>query len=281
MNSTRKGVAQGLLFRAYGPSWPVSEDTMRLRYALLAATLIAAGASGAALAQRGPVYDPAQLPEVKGKIAQYLLTPRGDVGGLLLTDGTEVHVPPHLSTQLVFTVKPGDTVTIHGLRARATPMVLAASVTNDATNATVLLEPHGRHGGPGQQIEAAGRVKAELHTPRGDVDGVLLESGTIVRLPPPEAQKHAAALAVGQAVFVRGFGYEGPLGSVIAAQALGADKEHTEPVAGPRPPGPGFGPGPGGHGHGHGPWHDGPGGPGPMGGPPVGPMGGPPEPPPE
>ena len=81
-----------------------TEDRMKLRYALLAATLITAGISGVALAQKGPVYDPAQLPEVKGKVAQYLLTPRGDVDGFLLADGTEVHVAPRLSTQLVFAV---------------------------------------------------------------------------------------------------------------------------------------------------------------------------------
>lgn len=228
---------------------------MKLKYALLAATLITAGASGVALAQRSPVYDPAQLPEVKGKVAQYLLSPRGDVDGFLLADGTEVHIAPHLSTQLVFAVKPGDAVTIHGLKAKAAPLVLAASVTNDATGATVLGGPHGRHGGLAQ-VEATGQVKAQLHSPRGDVDGVLLDNGTIIRLPPPEAQKLAALLADGQTVFVRGFGTDSPLGKVVAATALGADKDHTQPVAGPRPGGPGFGPGE--HRHGHGPWHHGP-----------------------
>ena len=258
---------------------------MKFRYALLAATWIAAGASGAAFAQRGPVYDPAQLPEVKGKVAQYLLTPRGDVDGLLLADGTEVHLPPHLSTQLVFAVKPGDAVTIHGLKAKATAMVLAASVTNDASGATVQGGPHGPPASFAQ-IEASGKVKAQLHTPRGDVDGVLLEGGTIVHLPPPEAQKLAALLADGQSLFVRGFGYEGPLGKVVAAKELGADKDHLQPVAGPH----GFGPGggPGGHFHEHGPWGGGPGhhhgfagpGEGPDGDLDDGP-GGPPPPPPQ
>ncbi len=228
---------------------------MNFRYTLLAAALISAGASGAALAQKAPVYDPAQLPEVKGKVSQYLLTPRGDVDGFLLADGTEVHVAPHLSTQLVFTVKPGDAVTIHGLKAKAAPLVLAVSVTNDATGATVLGGPHGHHGGF-TQVEATGQVKAQLHSPRGDVDGVLLDNGTIVRLPPPEAQKLAALLADGQTVFVRGFGIDSPLGKVIGATALGADKDHTQPVAGPRPGGPGFGPGE--RHHGRGPWHGGP-----------------------
>src|ERR1700761_156742 len=111
------------------------EDLMRTRYVQLAATLVA-GNVGAALAQNASTYDPAQLPAIKGKVAEYSLTPRGDVDGLLLGDGTEVHLPPHLGTQLVFAVRPGDDVTIRGLRARAIPLVEAMSVTNDATGKT-------------------------------------------------------------------------------------------------------------------------------------------------
>ena len=79
---------------------------------------------------------------------QYSLTPRGDVDGLILTDGTEVHLPPHLGTQLVFAVRPGDDVTIHGLRARAIPMVQAMSVSNDATGSTVTDNGPGDPRGP-------------------------------------------------------------------------------------------------------------------------------------
>jgi len=61
----------------------------RLKSALLAATILI-GAGGFALAQTGPTYDPAQLPTVKGKVAQFTLGPRGDIDGLLLADGTEV-----------------------------------------------------------------------------------------------------------------------------------------------------------------------------------------------
>jgi hypothetical protein len=237
-----------------------------MRNMLLAATLLAAGLRGVAMAQQGPVYDPAQLPETKGKVAQYSLTPRGDVDGLILADGTEVHVPPHLSNQLVFAVKPGDAVTIHGLKARAVPMIMAGSVTNDATGVAVAGSGRGPRG-DATEIEASGRVKAQLHSPRGDVDGVVLTDGTIIRLPPPEAQRLSASLAPGATVFARGPGYAGPLGKVVGAQSLGPDKEHTQTVAGPRPPGPGWrhehGRGPGGPGGpaGHGPY--GPGGPAP------------------
>jgi hypothetical protein len=90
---------------------------MRIRYAPLTATLLAFG-NGVAAAQDAPEYDPSQLPAINGTVAEYSLTPHADVDGLILPDATEVHLAPHLGTQLVFAVKPGDTVTIHGGPAR-------------------------------------------------------------------------------------------------------------------------------------------------------------------
>jgi hypothetical protein len=86
----------------------------------------------------GALWDPAQLPESRGTVKQYLLAPRGEVDGLILKDGTEVHVPRHLSAQVVFTVRPGDDVSIRGLKARGLPMVDAASITNMNTGKTVV-----------------------------------------------------------------------------------------------------------------------------------------------
>jgi hypothetical protein len=214
------------------------EDLMRTRYVLLAATLVA-GSVGAALAQNASTYDPAQLPAIKGKVAEYSLTPRGDVDGLLLGDGTEVHLPPHLGTQLVFAVRPGDDVTIRGLRARAIPLVEATSVTNDATGKTVTDD---KNGGPRdivRTLTAQGRVKAQLHGAGGEVNGALLDDGTIVRLPPPEALRLAANLAPGASLYVQGEGLEGVLGRVIAANAIGPDQTQLTQIAAPPQPGPG------------------------------------------
>jgi hypothetical protein len=55
-----------------------------------------------------PIYDLQQLPATEGTVSRYTLTPRGDVDGLILADGTEVHFPPHLSSRLVFAIKPGS-----------------------------------------------------------------------------------------------------------------------------------------------------------------------------
>lgn len=219
---------------------------MKTRYLLLAATIVTGGV-GAAMAQNATTYDPAQLPAIQGKVAGYSLTPRGDVDGVLLTDGTEVHLPPHLSTQLVFAVKPGDSVTVRGLKARAVPMVQAMSITNDASG-TAVVDDGGRNGGPrgprgreaaAQPISASGPVKSQLHGREGELNGVVLQDGTIIRMPPREAQRLASQLAVGSTVFARGEGYAGPLGKVIGARMLGPNEAQAVAVAGgPGPDGP-------------------------------------------
>jgi hypothetical protein len=203
----------------------------------LAGTILI-GIGGVAGAQLASTYDPAQLPEVKGKVAQYTLTPRGDVDGLILDDGTEVHFPPNASTELVFAVRPGDAVTIHGLKARAEPMVAAASITNDASGTTV--NPHfgrGMRWGSDQSMQASGTIKQVLHGPRGDANGALLNDGTEVRMPPPEAAKLGDALAAGKPLFVKGNGVASPLGKIILARQIGPDESHLTDVSGPRPRG--------------------------------------------
>ncbi len=223
--------------------------------AILAAVLLACVA-GAAVAQVTGGFDPKQLPETTGKVAEYSLTPRGDVDGVILADGTEVHLPPHLGTQLVFAVKPGDAVSIRGLKARAVPMIQAMSITNEANGNEVVDQGMGGPPGPrdaDQALKAAGKVKEQLHGPRGDLNGVLLEDGTIVRLPPPEAERLGSMLAVGAEVHVQGNGYDGKLGRVVAANMIGPDASKMVQVAQPptrrgAPPpfpagGPDFGPG--------------------------------------
>ena len=192
------------------------------------------GLAGTARAQGTPTYDTAQLPATKGKVSQYLLNPRGSVDGLLLDDGTEVHVTPMISTELVFAVRPGDTVTIHGLKAKASPMVAAASITNDATGTTVLGRTGKSMHAGGETTEASGTIKAVLHEPHGAIDGVLLDGGTIIRLPPSEAKKHAAQLTVGQKLFVRGTGTTSPLGKVVLARQIGPDAAKLTDIAMPR-----------------------------------------------
>jgi hypothetical protein len=203
----------------------ISKRTRVLLATLLTATALSAGA--AVYGQPGaPVWDSSQLPETKGTVKQYTLTPRGDVDGLILADGTEVKLPPHLTAQIVFAVKPGDAVTVRGLKARALPLIDAASVTNFVTGVTVT--DNGPPGGPGRIISETaltGRIAAALHGKRGEVNGALLENGTMLRLPPPEAERMQSLLQPGQSVAVRGAALVTPLGTVIEVRAIGSSPE--------------------------------------------------------
>lgn len=64
--------------------------------ALCAVTALGTGAAAYSGA-KAQMWDSSQLPATNGTVRQYTLTPRGDVDGLILTDGTEVKVPPHLT----------------------------------------------------------------------------------------------------------------------------------------------------------------------------------------
>lgn len=253
--------------------------------------------AAAPLTPAQPTFDLSQLPATHGTVRYFTLTPRGDVDGFILADGTQVHVPPHLSTQLVAAVRLGDAVTVRGLRAAAVPMIAAMSVTGDASGQTVV--DTGPPGGPGRgprdapdrgpggpppggrgpagmapppppagpasgpPSEVSGKVLAVLHGPRGEANGAILEEGTVLRLPPPEAARLTAMLAPGQTVVAQGPGIANNLGRMIDVRAIGPSHDQLVQIQAPPPRGPG---GPGGERRG-------------PGGPPLRPPGGPDAPP--
>ncbi|WP_434724739.1 hypothetical protein [Mesorhizobium sp. RIZ17] len=217
-----------------------------LRKLLIAGSaLVACEFAGPASAQPAPPPTP-PISAFRGTVAHYTLTPRGDVDGLILADGTEVHLPPHLSTALVFAVKLGDAVTVRGLRAYSIPMIEAVSVTNDVSGQSVVdTGPQGgpgRPGAPGQPMSVQGRIKSALHGPGGEINGAVLDDGTILRLPPHEAQGLTALLAPGQNVVAQGDGLTTPMGRVVDVRALGqaaaALTNIQPPLPGPVPPPP-------------------------------------------
>jgi hypothetical protein len=188
-----------------------------------------------------PIYDLQQLPATKGTVSRYTLTPHGDVDGLILADGTEVHFPPHLSTQLVYAIKRGDAVTVRGLKALSSPLIAAVAITNDATGYTVVDRGPGAGPGPGprgarQAMSLQGRVQMSLHGPRGELNGAMLDDGTILHLPPPEAERLAALLMPGQTIVVQGDGLTTGMGRVVEVQAIGPSEAQLNFVQRPGPP---------------------------------------------
>lgn len=202
-----------------------------------------------------PAYDAQQLPETRGIVQRFTLTPRGELDGFLLTDGTEVHLPPHLSDQLATAVRPGDPVSVRGYRSPSAPLVVATTVTDTSTNQTVIDQgppppgvrppplPPGVPSPGAQQTSLNGRVQASLYGPAGDLNGAVLYDGTIVRVPPREAFQFASLLAPGQMVTVQGWALVTSYGRVVDAWAVGpAPAQMTvppvAPIAPPPPPPP-------------------------------------------
>jgi len=198
------------------------------------------------------VYDPQQFPAIRGEIERLTLTARGDIDGFILKDGTEVKTAPDLSTQIAFAIKPGDPVIVHGLKAAAVPLVSAVSVTDEATHRTVTdsgasapMSPPPRpapthRGGPvpllGASSETTGRVRMALHGPQGEVNGVLLDSGAILRFPSDQSAQLTSLIQPRQTVVAEGTAITNALGTVVEVQQIGPSRTQLVALGPPSPP---------------------------------------------
>lgn len=180
-------------------------------------------------------------PLLTGRIQQWLVNPNGEVDGLLLADGTQVAFPPHLSAEVLRTLKPGETVQVAGWRAPHVPVVRAASLTASATGRSVADAGPGPGGMPPPRepsalvaMSASGRVARLLYTDRGDPNGVVLDDGAIVRFPPHVGASLTPMLQPGSTLFAKGWGSRTAQGNALEATALGgAANEMRELFAGP------------------------------------------------
>jgi hypothetical protein len=189
--------------------------------------------------------DPDYLPEITGTLDQFLVNKHGEADGFLLTDGGEVHVPPHLSPRLLRDVRPGSQVRVRGVRPRGVDMVAAVAV--DTANGRILDE------GPDacedddafeqakrSRISLQGIVKQAIHGPRGEIRGAVLEDGRIIRLPTHEAKRFSNLLTKGAKISVNGDGATTSFGTVVEAHEIGASADTLKPVEAKKPkPGPG------------------------------------------
>jgi hypothetical protein len=178
------------------------------------------------------LYDPRQLPSTGGMVQRFTLAPRGELDGFLLADGTQVHLPPHLSAQLAAAVRPGDNVLVQGYRSAAAPIVVAVAVTDTATNQSVVDRgppapgmappppPPGVPNPGAMPTTLSGRIQTPLYGPAGDLNGAVLEDGVIVRLPPPAANQYASLLTPGAMVTVQGWALTTAHGRVVDAQGI-------------------------------------------------------------
>lgn len=216
------------------PSWASS-------LCLACAVMIPACAGAWAQApEPAPLYDPRHLPAFYGTVAFFTLTPRGDIDGFLLANGTEVKTPPHLTSEIAAAIKPGDRVAVYGLKAASLPLIQAMSIENEATHRAVVdagagsarVAPRVPVSEDATPLTIRGRLRQLLHGPRGDVDGALLEDGTVLKLPPPEALRFNHVLAPGRSIEAEGIRMVTPVGSFVSVTALGPPGGPLQPISG-------------------------------------------------
>src|SRR5438093_9748498 len=71
-----------------------------------------------------------QPPIADGIVDRYLLHPLGLVDGLLLRDGSQMHVTPRAADELVQIIQPGDHVRVYGRRPSQYPLIQPDVIVN-------------------------------------------------------------------------------------------------------------------------------------------------------
>jgi hypothetical protein len=173
-------------------------------------------------------------------VAQYLINPHGEVDGLLLDGGIQVHFPPHMGKDVAAAVKPDDQVSVQGYRTGEGPVVKAEIITNVRSGESIMERESGLLDRPLVpppirnlsllERHAEGIVQVLLYGPRGDINGAVLEDRTILRIPPHAAYQFRALLQVGQSLNAVGYGTKNEYGQVIEVAALGASGAPMAPI---------------------------------------------------
>lgn len=177
-------------------------------------------------------------PEATGRVEQLLVNPFGEVDGLVLDHGVLVTFPKHMGRQLASTVKRGDSVEVKGA-PEAPGQVKGYVVTNRRTNRSVVVrdKPWGEVKVPGhirrmglKPMRADGKVRHLRHGKRGEVNGLVLSDGTVVRFPKHVSYRFASLFQVGQEVSASGYGTQNGNGRALEVTALGPAGSPPEPI---------------------------------------------------
>ena len=178
---------------------------------------------------------------VQGTVQRSTTAPMGEVDGAVLDDGTVIHWPPHLSDRF-------SEIAVRGDRVRATGRMETGpegdthlevrTVTNLRTNASLEYDAPapppppgpGRRRGPvpppppppgprpGYRVDSAatqsvqGTIQRMTTAPMGEVDGAILDDGTVIHWPPHLTDRFSAVVARGDRVKFSGWMETGPAG---------------------------------------------------------------------
>jgi hypothetical protein len=183
-----------------------------------------------------------------GTVERVFVNPHGDVDLIMLSDGGTVRIPPTPST---VAAKLGKGQSVH-IEGDAVGAAVHASLVRLPSGEIVASEPSVPPPPPPPaalpRIEDSSTIVRLLQAPRGEVDGLILADGAIVRLPRRLAEDVGDAMMVGARVHVEGEGGRYPLGTSLRADTVRLDSGQTfvdpgplgqrRPLAAPLPPPP-------------------------------------------
>jgi hypothetical protein len=183
----------------------------------------------------------------------------GEIDGAVLDDGTVIHWPPHLADRFSAIVTRGDRIQAVG-RMESGPagdthlevQTVANLRTNDSReNDAVppgpgprrrpLRPPPGQRRGNAPTATASrtvqGKVQRMTSAPMGEIDGAVLDDGTVIHWPPHLADRFSAVIASGDRVKVSGWMETGPAGDahfeVLTATNIRTKATASNDAAGP------------------------------------------------
>ncbi|MDI2112792.1 hypothetical protein [Commensalibacter nepenthis] len=175
------------------------------------------------------VMDLSVLPAIKGNVKQYLPTPYGNLGGLLLSDGTQIMFSTMFGEAVKTFVRPGQNVTIRGLKAKHLPLLQAFLIENEKGQKIQEDSPEAGFSPvpiTGPDLFVQGQVAQLLHNLQGQVMGVVLKDGTVVYIRPSDIGKLGFGLQLGVSLYVRGMGSFTSMGKALQARLIGQTKDH-------------------------------------------------------
>ena len=187
-----------------------------------------------------PAYGASPSSVVTARITQFLINPNGDVDGLLLGDNTQVNFPPHLSPSLLQIARVGDSVSIQGFRGYGGTVIHATAITNTSTNRTMVDQPPSPDRAPPTPgalapMSATARVSRLLHADMGELNGVTLEDGTVVRFPPAYGAQLQTLLQPNLQLTVSGYGTQTAYGRALEATSIAVEGKVPVAISGPGP----------------------------------------------
>jgi hypothetical protein len=153
----------------------------------LALVLVAGIHAGRVTAQPPPPRDE-ESKTVRGTVREFTTAPKGEVDGMILSDGTEVHWPPHLGDKVTALVSKNDRVKVSGW-LHTTPQgdthLRAGTILNLRNDASLNVEDlpervgrPGKRGRPGP--DRPGDVEERLRALENKLDRLARE---VERLP--------------------------------------------------------------------------------------------------